>query len=278
MAVSVFPTPSAGRLVQKSQEFLTTGTWTAPPSCFSVDLFLVGGGGGSGAANNEASRPGGAGGGGQVLKTTIAVIPGTTYSVVIGAGGAPRTKGGDSSFGNLATAFGGANSYDTQTSNPNRYASNFYGTSVGSSGGMAGSGNENAGNFGMAGGGAGGFDGHGTQGRGNGYWGGNGGIGIDISTTNANQVAAFASTRGGAGIDGFGGGGGGIYAMNGDFPGGSLGRDGGGNGKMSRYTALPAGSLQTNGLANKGGGAGWSDSGTTSGGSGFARIIFWEVG
>ena len=62
-----------------------TFTWTAPSNVTSVEYLIVGGGGGGGAAYDTGSA--GGGGGGLVLTGTISVTPGTSYSIVIGAGG-----------------------------------------------------------------------------------------------------------------------------------------------------------------------------------------------
>lgn len=72
---------------------------------------LVVAGGGSGGVDN-----GGGGGGGGVIQTTVDLIPGTNYTVTVGAGGAaragasddgPGNNGGNSVFGSL-TAIGGS--------------------------------------------------------------------------------------------------------------------------------------------------------------------------
>lgn len=62
-----------------------TTTWTAPANIFTVDYLLVGGGGGSGGGYDTGGGAGG--GGGMVLIGRLSVIPGTTYSVVVGDGG-----------------------------------------------------------------------------------------------------------------------------------------------------------------------------------------------
>ncbi len=74
------------------QEFTTSGTFTAPAGITHVSVQLWGGGGGSGAyfANgvaNLASYYGGAGGGGAYVSSVVAVTPGSTYTVKVGAGG-----------------------------------------------------------------------------------------------------------------------------------------------------------------------------------------------
>ncbi|MBU1214096.1 MAG: LamG domain-containing protein, partial [Gammaproteobacteria bacterium] len=93
----------------------TTGTWTAPAGVTSVDV-EVWGGGGAGGGNPTNNDGGGGGGGGAYSKTTaIPVVPGTVYTVTVGAGGIGVAGGnggvgGDSWFNSAATlmAKGGA--------------------------------------------------------------------------------------------------------------------------------------------------------------------------
>lgn len=74
-----------------STVFNTAGvfTWTAPAGVTSINVQLWGGGGG-GAATGVANGSGG-GGGGAFTNSTIAVTPGTTYTLQVGAGGAKGT-------------------------------------------------------------------------------------------------------------------------------------------------------------------------------------------
>jgi hypothetical protein len=93
MAVSKL-VPVAGGVTQKVSEFTTTGSFTAPANVTTVEVFLVGGGAGGGSATAASGQAacGGGGGGGTVNKRTITVVPGTTYTVTIGAGGAGSTN------------------------------------------------------------------------------------------------------------------------------------------------------------------------------------------
>ena len=105
--------------VQLTRMVFTSGTdtWTAPAGVTSVEYLLVGGGGGGGGAYDTGA--GGGGGGGLVLTGTTPVIPGQTYTIVIGAGGVGgvgvgngggdglATVGGDSSFGIIVASGGG---------------------------------------------------------------------------------------------------------------------------------------------------------------------------
>jgi hypothetical protein len=87
------------------QEFITSGTWTAPANITHVMVEMWGGGGGANGANGTCTN----GGAGAYTRDVVSVIPGTTYNVTVGAGGAGSTTsqgglGGESQF---ATAFAG---------------------------------------------------------------------------------------------------------------------------------------------------------------------------
>lgn len=96
--------------------FTTVGTtsWTAPTGITSVNYLVVGGGGGGG--NGYDSGGGGGGGGGMVRSGTLSVIPGTSYTVTVGAGGAggenirsdrPGSDGDPSVFDTIISLGGG---------------------------------------------------------------------------------------------------------------------------------------------------------------------------
>jgi hypothetical protein len=89
--------------------FSTPGTyeWTASQS--SIDC-RTWGGGGPGAAGTSSAAGGGGGGGEYAEESTLAVTIGNTYTVTVGAGGAPGTAGSNSSFpgdSKTVTAHGG---------------------------------------------------------------------------------------------------------------------------------------------------------------------------
>lgn len=89
-----------------------TYSWVAPAGVTSVSIVAVGGGGaGSPGGNFGGPRFCGSGGSGAGLgyKNNYTVVPGTSYTVVVGAGGAGKTSGATS--GN-----DGANSYFVNTS------------------------------------------------------------------------------------------------------------------------------------------------------------------
>lgn len=83
-------------------KFLTSGTLTFSKlqgAGSGIDIFCVGGGGGGGAS-------GGCGGRTTTVRA-VTVTAGTSYQVIVGAGGAEGAPGGNSSFGSLASAAGG---------------------------------------------------------------------------------------------------------------------------------------------------------------------------
>jgi hypothetical protein len=99
-------------------------SWIAPAYVNSVEYLVVGGGGGGGGAFDTGSA--GGGGGGLVLSGTLTVVPGNTYSITVGAGGArgigvgdentptrSETNGGDGGTSKFATkiALGGGGGY-----------------------------------------------------------------------------------------------------------------------------------------------------------------------
>lgn len=114
MGSTVYPAAGGG-VTQKTQEFTSTGTFTVPSNCTTIEILLVGGGGGGASTSNVSSVTyAGGGGGGQVVKKYLTVTAGSTYTVTIGAGGAGATAnasngsvGGNSSFGSLLVCGGG---------------------------------------------------------------------------------------------------------------------------------------------------------------------------
>ena len=83
-------------------------TFTVPTSITSVRVRVWGaGGGGCGSAANA----GGSGGGFAIGE--FDVVAGTSYAITVGAGGAPDSSGGTSSFGSLISATGGVGQNNT---------------------------------------------------------------------------------------------------------------------------------------------------------------------
>lgn len=99
--------------------FTTVGnnTWTAPAYVTSVEYLVVGGGGGGGGAYDNGGA--GGGGGGVVLTGTKTVVPGQTYNIIVGDGGA----GGESRSSN--EGLGPAYEYDGNKGSSSNFDSIF---------------------------------------------------------------------------------------------------------------------------------------------------------
>lgn len=123
--------------------FLSSGTWTCPDNVTAVVIrgCAAGGGGGHGYVNGTNYFYGGGGGGGAaVLAQELTVVPGTTYTITIGAGGIGSTAngvngtaGGATSFGTLFTLGGGGGGMAAGTN------TNGAGGTAGGAGGATGS-------------------------------------------------------------------------------------------------------------------------------------------
>jgi hypothetical protein len=147
-------------------------TYTVPAGVSQLEVLVVAGGGGGGPSGSYHGG-GGGGGGGGVIHSIISVSPGSTHTVVVGSGGSPGSKGGDSKFGTSLTAIGGG------------YGGAGSGGGAGSSGGAGGSG----------GGGGGGYPG---------YPGGAGGAGTPGPGTSGSAGEEGGYEQGGRGGDGGG--------------------------------------------------------------------------
>lgn len=246
-----FAKPDAGEA-----RYQTPGTysWTAPANVTSVCVLCVGAGG----SENSYFARGSAGGGALAYGNAITVVPGTTYTVVVGA--SPTQGNGQASYfisssflnagGGIAVAdgagIGGTSSGTARTGGGN-----------GGNGGIGGAGDSSGGDAG-GGGGAGGYTGNGGRGGDNGW---NGGTG----------PSAGSGGGGGGGSGGFQEGGGFAYGQNGGgvglFGQGANGAAGGG-----------AGSGGSGVLYGGGGGGGYTSAGVTRIGGGGAVRIIWGQG
>jgi hypothetical protein len=211
--------------------FTTPGTysWTAPASVTSVSVVTVGGGGSGGTSYPGLSSGTGGGGGGLGWKNNIPVVPGTSYTVVVGAGGPAQLN-------SRSNGFDGGVSYFISTSTVAGYGgqNGVQGGGVqalgGGYGGDGGGGGGSGGGNGGGGGGAGGYSGNGGSASGNGT-GGAGGGGDSVGTSGNGGGGGGVGINGqganGTGsVSGGGGGGGGSGGSNGES-GGSGGGDGG---------------------------------------------------
>jgi len=250
-----------------------SNTWVAPSGVTSVSVVAVGGGGGATSV--------GAGGGGLGWKNNITVVPGQSYTIVVGAGGSPgvpNTAGGNS------TAFG-VTAYGASGANPQGHGQGSqvsYYANGGGYGGADGGGNGGRGFGGYAayyadawptgsgGGGAGGYSGNGGTGiNGSGGYSGQGGGGVGIFGEGSNGIGG----QGHNGSNWVNNGGSDTNAM------GSGGGGGGGAGGVHQYETMPTGGSgggsggQTYGGQYGGGGGGGVSS---TGGTGVVRIIWGE--
>lgn len=180
-------------------------TWDAPPGVTSVNYLIVGGGGGSGGGYNTGG--GGGGGGGMVRIGVLDVTPGTTYTIVVGDGGAggisdhtsqTETSGisGENSQFHTISSLGGrggfASRHPSGSVNGNGGAAADNGASTASSGGNGGGSNS-------GGGGGGGSGGPGSNKSG--ATGGNGGSGTPNSITGKSVIYGAGGRGGNGGVN-----------------------------------------------------------------------------
>lgn len=114
---NVISTTNSGFNVQ-SYQTPGTYTFTIPAGVTKIIVEVWGGGGGGGSGGTTCCAEDEGGGGGGYAKGVYSVVPGTNYTVTVGAGGAggvagcvaatgAGTDGGTSSFGLLISATGG---------------------------------------------------------------------------------------------------------------------------------------------------------------------------
>ena len=106
-------TGPAGYDVPIFERFDQSGTFVVPAGVTLISVELWGGGGGGGTStlltspNGNKFLDGNGGGAGGYVKFVLDVTPGESFSVKVGAGGGSDTPGGTSSFGSIASAYGG---------------------------------------------------------------------------------------------------------------------------------------------------------------------------
>ena len=229
----------------------------ANTAVYQASYMIVAGGGGG--TLNVAG-----GGAGGMITGTTAVLVGTAYGVIIGAGGPastspPNGNGGASTAFNLTAVGGGSGAVG---SNPGQAGGSGGGGSDANNGAGAGtSGQGNAGGVGTGSGGGGG-GGAGAAGTAAGSsQGGAGGVGLTTSLITTTQATSASVGQVSGGSTYFAGGGGGAWNT-----GGKAGGLGGGGAGANGTTA-------TAGTANTGGGGGGAYSAAgASGGSGCVII------
>jgi len=234
--------------------FATPGTyeWICPADVTSVCVLAIGGGGGA------PSEDFGGGGGGLGWKNDIPVVPGQSYTVVVGHGGSGDADGGDSYFIDASTVCGRKGSKNTTG-----------GAFTGDGGGNGGTGG--TGTW-PGGGGAGGYT-------------GNGGNGANGNSQNENGTAGNGGGGGGgAGWWTGGGGGTGIYGEGASGAAGSStsgnssdnGGGGGSGGQQGSCHQLGTNNGQQSAIGGGiyGGGAGRSANNQRNGAGGVVRILW----
>lgn len=245
----------SGKLfAQTVSTYTTSGTWTCPQGVTSIQVEAIGGGSGGRTASNTKGFVGGGGGGGAYAKrATVTVVPGTTYTVTVGAGGAANAAGGTTTatFGaTTITAAGGSLGAASATG----IVSGGAGGTVAASSGDVGS---------VFAGGSGGSGLGSTSGAGSGAGGGGGSGGGSAITGNAGGNAASTVTGGSAGsavaVYGGAGGAGGNDALAGSAASATnYGGGGGGGGHKAAGGSGQGGFLRiaytcpTNTIANAG--------------------------
>ena len=240
------------------KNFISIGatTWTVPVGVTFIEYLVVGGGGGGG-------KNGGGGGGGAVLSGTLAVLPGTELSVLVGAGGEGSTtrsangkNGGDSQFASVIALGGGGGGSGVSA-----------GSNGGSGGGGGGDGSQ-AGGSGATGGNKGGHSGLNSSAGGGGGAAHVGGAGIGDGLAGGAGGDGAPSSIAGT-IQYFGGGGGGGS----DSVAGLGGLGGGGAGSIGNTNAT-AGGVNTGGGGGGGRDYGGHGGSGADGGSGIVILKF----
>lgn len=245
--------------------YTTPGTksWTVPTGVTSVNVVCIGGGGGGALVRGVTWISGS--GASLGWRNNITVIPGQSYTVVVGVAGTGNGGTGTGSyFKDAGTVYGGAGGTLNNTGAADGSSWGVTGASrafVGEGGGQGGSGAwSEIGWSSLGGGGAGGYSGDG----------GNGAV-LLTSSGSASGGNGFGGAAGGGGAAssgrGWGGAGTGLYGE------GQSGLGGSGS------TGATAGSAGTDAIASQngsvyGGGAGYNMDTEGRGGNGACRIVW----
>jgi hypothetical protein len=280
-------------------DYATPGTYTfiIPPNVTAISAMAVGGGGAGDDGNSGDGGGGGGSGGSAGYFNNLAVTPGQSMTIVVGAGGAATTakntkapNGGLSSvsYSTFTMSVPGGIGGSPYTANPGAAppaAPTFSNAPVGLvTAGFQGGGGGAGFNGGGGGGGAAGLQGVGGNGSRssstslystelNGVGGGGGGGGANIAAGISSTSGGKSSGSGGAGQnDVTGGGGGGSVTYS-----NTVLSTGGGNGNGLSSAGSKGGD---GGFPGGGGGGSW-DSNTglsSSGGGGFVRLVWGTLG
>lgn len=210
---------------QSPSVFTTSGTWTCPQGVTTIQVEAWGGGaGGRSTANTNGHVGGGGGGGAYARRNAITVVPGATYTITVGTGGAANTAGTASTAtinGVTITAAGGSVGAASGTGTP---AGGTGGTIAGSVGDVRFAGGNGGSGFGSGASGGSGSGGGGGSAAGSTGTGNNGNNATNTITpgNGGATVANFGGAGGNGGNNGngfaattnYGGGGGGAGHKN----------------------------------------------------------------
>lgn len=251
-----------------SIEGFIAGNWYTILSGNYTAQYLVVGGGGAGSASNS----GGGGGAGGIIYGSVTISAGTTYSIVVGAGGTGSsgagTSGTNSSFYSFTAIGGGAGGY----------------------GGVGGSGGSGGGAGGNTTGGSGtspqGYNGSSGSTYGSGGGGGAGGGGVQTGSSGNGGpgivnpiVGSTTGVNSGTNYYIGGGGGGGGYDNGGSIPAtAGLGGSGGG-GAGGPFTPITGGVAGTTNTGGGGGGGSTYNPGSVNGngGNGGSGVVILSI-
>lgn len=188
----------------QSQTFTTTGagqSFTVPAGVTTVTVQAWGAGGGGSTITTNTPTRGGGGGGGAYANRALSVTPGNTYNIVVGAGGAANTTGGNSSFNStaLVAAGGRGATSNSATAGAGGTTANSTGTTeyAGGNGANGGATYSGGGGGGAGSNGSGGNATGSTAGTGTSLSGGNGGAGVN-GGTNGNKGNIYGGGGSGA--------------------------------------------------------------------------------
>lgn len=270
--------------------FTSTGSFLPSQQINNAEVLVIAGGASGGCASPSGVAGGGGGAGGYVYSSNQLLKAGTSYTAIVGAGGAGRTynvsghqrglSGSDSIFPGITSAIGGGGG-GVYPNDSTRTA--LSGGSGGGGGADSGTGYTGAaGTIGQGNSGGNGWNGGGTGSNGNaGGGGGAGAVGTNGIANNAGVGGAGLYTHSiwasatGTGVDGYyagGGGGGTTYGS------GFIGAGGVGGGGLGGYSQSSGNGTPGSGTANTGSGGGGSAAlngsvGGTNSGSGGSGII-----
>ena len=227
----------------------SNGSNSITPLSISVNYLIVAGGGSGAIGQQNGNQNGGGGGAGGMLTGTSGLVPGSSFSITVGAGAAAiagsgiiaGNSGNPSSFNGISAIGGGAGGGGMGGSGGGGYANATTGGSGTSGQGNAGG---NSGGYNTGAGGGGGAGGVGaSNSSGNGGAGGNG-LASSISGSSVTYAGGGGGSRdsNNGSSDGAGGSGGGGAAGTSSVGNGAPNTGGGGGGSITLGTGSTGGS------------------------------------